>query len=327
MKHPWKDDLMPLMPERLAAALSALPDGPSAHLQEIRLRAQGPLMITAEGRDSYISPEGCRCPSPASALQPTAQEVAQLLEAMAQHSLYRMEEQLRQGYMTLPRGYRVGLCGQAVVEGGSIRYLQPVAGMAIRIARQITGCAKGVLGYLLRGDGGVHATLIVSPPGLGKTTLLRDLTRLISLGGPGHPGRRVGLVDERSELAACYRGVPQLDVGPRTDVLDGCPKDQGMALLLRALSPKMLVCDEIAGVGDAQAILAARAAGVGVIATCHGGSLEQVRLRPGMETLLREGVFERLVCLGARNTPGQVASVIDLADGRELYAQQRSWTA
>jgi stage III sporulation protein AA len=200
-----------------------------------------------------------------------------------------------------------------VTEGGRIRTLKPVASLNIRIAREVPGAADALLPQLVRG-GRFLSTLLISPPQAGKTTMLRDLVRQLSTGVPRLrlPGLKVGLVDERSEVAGCYLGVPQRDVGPRTDVLDGCPKAEGLMLLIRSLSPQVVAADEVGRPEDAQALMEALHAGVAVLATAHGSCLADVRRRPAMAELLRAGAFERAVLLGRSRGPGTVEAVTDL---------------
>lgn len=171
-----------------------------------------------------------------------------------------MEEELRKGFITIPGGHRIGLAGRTVLSGGGVEHLRDITGFNVRIAREVPGIADGVLPYLLdKGRQRMMHTLILSPPQHGKTTLLRDLARQISLGELGkregiRPGLKVGIVDERSEIAGSRRGVPAFDVGPRTDVLDGCPKAEGMMMMIRSLSPDVLIADEIGRPEDAEAV-------------------------------------------------------------------------
>jgi stage III sporulation protein AA len=247
------------------------------------------------------------------------------LEMLTRHSLYTFEEELRRGYITVEGGHRVGLTGRTVLEQGRVKLLKDITGFNIRIANERKGSAAKVLPYLLDqhpGYQGIHHTLIVSPPQQGKTTLIRDLARILSSGPAGggsilSRGYKVGIVDERSEIAACDKGIPRFELGPRTDVLDACPKAEGMMMLIRSMSPEILVVDEIGRMEDATAIHEAVHAGIRVIATAHGLNHEDVRQRPVLKELLTEGVFSRIVVLGNREGAGTLEGVYD-ALGKRL---------
>ncbi|HHY91737.1 MAG TPA: stage III sporulation protein AA [Firmicutes bacterium] len=271
-----------------------------ADLLEIRLRLGRPVMLVGRDRDFTLAD----VPS----LEQAAMD--QTLQFLTQSSLYAREEELRQGFITLPGGHRVGLVGRAVLEQGRIRTLKHISGLNIRLARQIPGAADAVLPYLIE-HGMVLSTLIVSPPGAGKTTLLRDLIRQVSTGVPalGLRGCKVGVVDERSELAASYHGVPQNDVGPRTDVLDGAGKAEGIILLLRSMSPQVIATDEVGSAADIAALEQALVSGVRLIATAHGEGLADLEQRPFLRELVARELFSRIVCLGFSHGPGTIEDV------------------
>lgn len=304
----WTTDLTGLWPPRLARALSALPPEELKKVDEIRVRAARPLMVCRGGSDAFVAPDGTLCKTPDKALTVQPEEIKHLFAAACQHSVYAYEEEMRQGFITLKGGYRLGLSGRVAVSGGRVAALSHCAGICVRIMRELKGCADGVLSFVRSGDQ-VCSTLIISPPMMGKTTLLRDLTRQISNGLFGASGKRVCLVDERAELAGCVAGVPQLDVGLRTDVLDGCPKAEGMMMALRSLSPEVLVTDELGGERDAAAVMEAAFAGVKVLATVHGQDEHDLMQRQGMRLLLQERVFERYLILG--QAPGRVVKRLD----------------
>ncbi len=298
-------------------------------LQEIKLRAGRPFLCQYQGREYGFSEEGRlvetdknvsgRWPDGetlAGLRRVSTREVRETLEYAGNYSLYAYEEELRQGFLTIQGGHRIGLAGRAVLEEGKIRTLKQVSFLNIRLAHQVKGCAAKLLPCLYQG-GRVQNTLIISPPGFGKTTLLRDMIRLISNGAGGHAGITVGVADERSELAACYQGVPQNDVGERTDVLDACPKAQGLFMLIRSMAPEVVAADEIGSDEDVLALRQAAYCGCSILATAHGASLEEIREKPSLETVFQEGLFERYVLLGQRN-PGdrQVGQILEVF-GRE----------
>ena len=317
------------LPGGLREALVRLPPEWTDRAEEIRIRCGRPLEIVAAQDFVFVDPRGRPTRSAAEALRPTKEDCLKLADSFTNRSVYTLEEQLRRGYITIPGGHRIGLAGRAVLEAGCIRTLQQFAGFNIRIAREAVGCARRVVPLLWNPDmSAPHHTLIVSPPQRGKTTLLRDIARLLSTGGwaggalPDR-ARKVGIVDERSEIAAVCGGVPSFDVGPRTDVLDACPKAEGMMLMIRALSPEVLIVDEIGRPEDAEAVLEASRAGISVIATAHGADMEDARSRPSLYPLFAAKTFGRVVALAPRGPAGTVAEVRD-ADGKRLAGPVRS---
>lgn len=257
---------------------------------EVRVRAGKPVQVLLPSKELIL-------PLIASPL-----DIQHLVSAFSGSSLYAFEDEMRQGFITLPGGHRVGFAGKALLDPkGHIRGLKNISSICLRVAKSVTGCAERVWRQLMDDEGYPYHTLIISPPQAGKTTLLRDIARIIS-----EKGRRVCIIDERSEIAGCYNGQPQLDVGVRTDVLDGCPKAEGMLMALRALSPEVLVTDEIGRAEDASAIEEALHSGVRVIASAHGSSYEEVAARPNLLSLLHKGMFQRVVILSNRRGPGTI---------------------
>lgn len=317
--HCALDDILEYFPPWLRQVLAKLPTDKRGQLEEIRLRCGRPVMVVSSAGDFFLGNDG-QAVSPGEGLIWHQRHATEFLEAITRASLYAVEDDVRAGFITLPGGHRVGLVGQAVLKHGRLQTLKHIAGYNVRLARAVPGAADGVLPALIRGDRLFH-TLIVSAPGCGKTTLLRDLTRHVSSGIPalGFSGRRVAVVDERSELAACWRGVPQLDVGLRTDVLDGCPKAEGIMLLLRSMSPQVIVTDEVGSEADAAALEEALFGGATLLVTAHGTSLEDVQRRPGLARLVRYGAFERLVVLSRRRGPGTIERIANLTrSGRDV---------
>ncbi len=279
-------------------------------LQEIRLSQARPLTLWYRGRETFLTEDGYETGSPKSAHQVTAQELRETLEFAGAYSLYAYEDEIRQGYLTLPGGHRIGVTGKAVTENGQVKTLRYITSLNIRVAHEVKGCADAVLPWLYSSEGLCH-TLLISPPRCGKTTLLRDLIRQISNGRTGFRGMRVGVVDERSEIGGSHLGVPGLDVGVRTDILDGCPKAEGMMMLVRSMSPELIAVDEIGGNADMEAMENAISCGCRILATVHGSSLEEIRQKPLVSGLLQTGIFERFVVLDARHGPGTVRAILD----------------
>jgi len=311
-----------LLSPPVAAILRAAPAPLLAAAGEIRLRAQKPLLLAGGDGDFFLTPAGRPTESERAAYIATVADLAKTLQLISRNSLYAFEEELRLGYITVAGGHRIGLAGQAVVAGGEIRALKNVSALNIRLAREVRGAADPVIPYLVDGPRQVKNTLVIPPPGCGKTTLLRDLARQLSSGVPrlGLAGQQVGVVDERSELAACQDGIPTADLGPRADVLDGCPKSQGMLMLIRAMGSRVIVTDELGREGDAMAIREARHAGVAVVASAHGRSVADIAGRPHIGALVAEGCFDRFVILGS--PPVGAVQEIAAGDGAVLYRRR-----
>ena len=272
-----------LLPGRLRAAAMSIDRRQKAEAEELRLRITRPLHLAL--------PQG-ELPLPQTRV--TRSDLEQVLDRATEYSRYAAAETLRHGYLTAAGGFRVGVCGTALPSGGENEGVRDVSSLTIRIPRVREGAAQPVLPELVE-DARPLSTLVLSPPGGGKTTLLRDLVRLLSQGGPLCPPQRVALVDERGELAAVHRGRPQLEVGRRTDVAEGCPKAQGLMLLLRAMNPQVLAVDEITAPEDVRALTAAAGCGVTLLATAHGEGRAGLERRPLYRPLLEEGLFRFLV--------------------------------
>lgn len=267
-------------------------------ITEIRLRCEKPILVMESEREWFLNKNGEYTSVISEATLMRADMLKRIVQHICSYSRYAFEEEIRQGFITVAGGHRVGLVGQVVAEkGGVIRTIKHINGLNIRVAHQKKGVGQKLLPYLYK-DGEFRSTLIVSPPGCGKTTLLRDLIRYISNGNEYAAGQTVGVVDERSEIAGAYLGQPQNDMGIRTDVLDACPKVSGMMLLLRAMSPKVIAIDELGSLEEMAAVATVSNCGVKVLATMHAESLEDLRRREGMDTLLGQKRFEVILVLG-----------------------------
>lgn len=306
--------LLAVLPPSLRRLVAEWPAGLAMRVEELRIRLGRPLMVGLNGRDWFVSPRGELTPVAEEAYTVHADDVARMTQLICQASLYAVEEELGSGFVTLPGGHRVGFVGRAVLEQGRVRTLKYLSGFNLRVAREVRGAADPVLPFVVDGPRRrVRHTMLVSPPGCGKTTMLRDLVRQLSDGVAAldFPGVTVGLVDERSEIAGCYRGVPQRDVGVRTDVLDGCPKAEGMLVLLRAMAPRVIATDEIGRAEDVAVLEEVFHAGVSVLTTVHGTSLAELARRPALRYLLGLRVVERFVFLGRTRGVGTVECIVD----------------
>ncbi len=271
------------------------------NLRQLALRLTKEQMERAEEirlrmgrRPTVVLPEGEILLPDSRAVE--REELERLVEIASRWSIHAVLEQLCRGFLPLEGGHRLGLCGTVVMKGENIHALRDVSCANLRIARQRIGVSVPLLPRLRCGKQ-VCSTLILAPPGAGKTTLLRDLIRSLS---NGEEGLRVGVVDERGELAAVWRGQAQLELGERTDVLSDCPKAVGMEMLLRGMSPQVLAVDEITARRDVQAMAGAAGCGVSLLATAHGNTREDLERRPVYREMLEQGIFQRLVTIRVR---------------------------
>lgn len=279
-------------------------------MQEIRLRIDQPLILIYDGRELFLNEYGKPEETAIRGYTVSQSDLKETLEYIANYSIYAYEEELKQGFITVLGGHRVGVAGKILAEGENIRGMKYISCLNVRISHQIKGCATEVLPFLFGKDDICH-TLIISAPRCGKTTILRDLVRQLSNGTNGHPGYTVGVVDERSEIGGSYMGVPQNDLGMRTDLLDCCPKAEGMMMLIRSMAPSVLAVDELGSYSDIHAIESVIHCGCKLLATVHGTSIEDIQRKPLFQKLMQERVFERYIILQDRQNIGKVRAVFD----------------
>ena len=277
------------------------------HIYEIRIKAESPILIYSKYGENIIN----YCP--------TREELKNMMQKISNYSLYAYEEDIRQGFITIKGGHRIGIAGECVMENGKVKTIRNISSVNIRIANEIIGCSDKILPYIISKNR-VYNTIIISPPKCGKTTILRDITRNISNGVESLHlyGKKVTVIDERSEIGACHFGIPQNDLGMRTDILDNCLKREGMIMAIRSLSPEVLICDEIGTKGDIEALMMAFNSGVNIIVTIHGFTIEDLYKRLVFKELLDNKILERAVILSSRNGVGTIEDVYDQRGGKSI---------
>lgn len=274
----------------------------SLNLEEIRFRIGQPIILKYSNKDIVLD------------YAATQKDLLDILEKLCENSIYSYQNQICSGYITIVGGHRVGLTGSVVMQDGKIVNINNISSLNFRIARQVLGCSNELIKYIIDyKNNSIYNALIVSPPGAGKTTILRDAIRQLSNGIGDFEGKTIGLVDERNEISAIYKGFPQNDIGIRTDVLENIPKSIGMKMLIRSMAPQIICADEIGSLEDVEAIKYIVCSGVKGIFTAHGSSLKELELNPALKQLLDLFMFGRIIFLD-ENTRGKIKKVYELKD-------------
>ena len=299
-------DLFEILPKTIRNKLEQIDN--LQKLEEIRIKVNKPIFIHIGSKEEiwdYIA---------------TPEDVKYIMQRISNYSIYAFEDEIRQGYITIKGGHRVGLCGICVIENDNIKTIKDISSINIRACKEIIGCADKVMPYITYNNS-VHNTIIISPPKCGKTTLLRDISRIISQGNKDKKidGKNVSIIDERSEIAGSFKGIPQMDVGMRSDVLDNCPKSQGIMMAIRSMSPDVIVCDEIGTQKDMESILMALNSGISLITTIHGFGIEDLYKREVFKDIVENFVFTRGIVLSNKEGIGTIECIYDFTTGKDLW--------
>ena len=276
---------------------------------EITIKIEKPILVYSKYGESMIN------------YSPTKEDMKSMIQKISNYSLYAYEEDIRQGFITIKGGHRIGIAGECVMENGEVKTIRNISSINIRISSQVIGCSDKLIKYIYsKKQNRIFNTIIISPPKCGKTTILRDIARNISNGMPslGLYGRKVAVIDERSEIGACHLGIPQNDIGIRTDILDNCLKREGMIMAIRSLSPEILICDEIGTKGDVEALLMAFNSGVNIVTSIHGFTIEDLNKRKVFHELIDNGIIERAIVLSSQKGVGTIENIYELKEGESV---------
>lgn len=305
--------LFSYFPEKISNVLTAYfkeNTEDSKSLEEIRVRNGKPIILKFNKKEVILK------------VAVDEEDILRTLQKLCENSIYSYQKQLSQGFITIKGGHRIGVCGNCVVEDNKVTNIKYISSLNFRIAREIRGASNKVIKYILNVDeNNIYTTLIASPPGVGKTTMLRDIIRRISTGinSLGFNGINVGLVDERGEIAAMYKGSPQTKLGIRTDVLDNVSKAEGMKMLIRSMAPKVIAADEIGENTEIEAINYALCSGIKGIFTAHGETLEEILINPTLKKLLHLKVFERIIFLQDNKEKAEINKIYALDKSKLKY--------
>ena len=290
------EEILKIMPDNIAIQLAKI--GGNKGINEIRLRINRKVIVIVSGVEVFLD------------VTVTLKDLLDILVRVSKNSIYAIQNDINNGFVVILGGHRIGICGEVVMQDGKIKNIKNINSMNIRVARQLIGAADKVMPYIIS-QGKIKNTLIISPPGCGKTTMLRDIVRQVSNGVKelGFYGKNVGLVDERGEIASVSNGIPNLDIGLRTDVISNCSKSLGIEMMVRSMGINVIATDEIGSKGDIAAIRYAVLSGVSLLFTVHGDNLEDIMKKDDLSYLIKQGYFKLAIVLSNRNRPGTIEKI------------------
>lgn len=289
----WTDEVFCYLQNEISDSIKKLPTGILQNISEIRISSTGAVSVTAKNKNILLHQ-----------IKISKEEIEKIFNNICGGTVYKFENQIKNGYITIAGGHRVGFSGTAVYNNDELLTIKNITSINFRISRQIKNAARELIGHILNKDK-IYSALIVSEPGGGKTTILTDLARHIS-----NSGKRCAVIDERGEICSVFNGIAQKEIGELTSVFDGYLKGDGMLMALRSMSPQVIICDEIGSIQDTDAMLEAMNAGVPVISTAHASDEEELLSRPQIEKIIDYGAVDKIVFLKGPEFPGAVKKII-----------------
>ncbi len=290
-------------------------------INEVRLRSGQPLCVFMNGKNVFLTQQGEPTSSAAMGYIVTHKEIQDVFLSACKNSVYAYSEQLKKGFLTLSGGHRMAIAGRVVYENANISTMQNITSLSIRIASERKGCSGPLLHHIVQ-NGQIQSCAIISPPGGGKTTMLRDIARCLSL-----YGYTVSVIDERGEIAGMNQGIASYDLGVLCDVLDGCKKADGLMMALRGLSPAVMLIDELGSIREAQAVWEGINGGVATIFSLHAATISQAVRREPMKYLLKKNAPDLLVLLSNSDSPGKIRAVYNMRNSEDAEYVANLWNS